>query len=168
MRSNLILVTTALAATCVLAACGKPLAGADPADAKATAAALTGDDKGAAASNPVCRMFTQAEVALYIGEPVNRGENAAMGTGCQWTAKDDSGSVMIQIVEAQNLNPVSGAPAFRELPDVGERGYVANDVGWTAGAIQGPSAIVVTTDGKSTSDATAIALLKETLKREAR
>ena len=40
---------------------------------------------------------------------------------------------------------------------------MANDVGWTAGAIQGPSAIVVTTDGKSTSDATAIALLKETL-----
>ena len=48
------------------------------------------------------------------------------------TAKDDSGSVMIQIVEAHNLNPISGAPSFRELPDVGERGYVANDVGWTA------------------------------------
>jgi hypothetical protein len=91
-----------------------------------------------------------------------------MGTGCQWTAKDDSGSVMIQIVDAPNHNPISGAPDFRELPDVGERGYVANDFEWTAGAIQGASAFVVFTDGKSSTDATAIALLKETLKRKAR
>ncbi|WP_293682712.1 hypothetical protein [uncultured Phenylobacterium sp.] len=167
MRANLMLATTALAAICLLTACGKSGAGA-PDDAKATAAALTGDAKGAAAANPVCGLFTQAEVATYIGEPVNPGENAAMGTGCQWTAKDDSGSVMVQIVDAQNHNPISGAPDFRELPDVGERGYVANDVGWTAGAVQGPSAIVVTTDGRTSSDATAIALLKETLKRKAR
>ena len=167
MRSHLMVATTAVAAACLFAACGKSAGGA-PADAKATAAALTGDAKGAAADNPVCRLFTQAEVAAYIGEPVNAWENAAMGTGCQWTAKDESGSVMVQIVDAQNHNPISGAPAFRELPDVGERGYVANDVGWTAGAVQGPSAIVVSTDGKSSSDATAIALLKETLKRKAR
>ena len=166
MRPNLTL-AVALTAVCLLSACGKAGAGA-PADAKATAAALTGDSKGDAAANPVCGLFTPGEIAAYIGEPVNKGGNAAMGTGCQWTAKDDSGSVMIQIVEAHNLNPISGAPSFRELPDVGERGYVANDIGWTAGAIQGPSAIVVTTDGKSSSDATAIALLKETLKREAK
>ncbi len=165
MSSIPLLTATVLAAAALLGACGDPSAARD---AKATAAALTGDAKGAAGGNPVCALFTPADLAAFIGEPVNAGENAAMGTGCQWTAKDESGSVMVQIVDARNHNPITGAPAFREVPDVGERGYVANDVGWTAGAIQGASAIVVTTDGKSASDATAIALLKETLKRWSR
>lgn len=150
-----------------LAACNK----SDPstlADAKTTAAALSGDDKGEAASNPQCKMFTVAEIASYGGGPVNPGRNAAMGTGCQWTGvKDDgTGTVMLQIVSASYHSPPSGAPGFRKLPDVGAQGFIAPESGgWQAGAIQGEHSINVSTSG---SEARTIDFLREAMKRASR
>jgi hypothetical protein len=59
-------------------ACG---GGAAQTDAQRVASALTGDDKQAAANNPQCKLFTRAEVAQYVGEPVSAGRNATGGMG---------------------------------------------------------------------------------------
>ena len=69
-------------------------------DPRKTADVLTGDAKGAAANNPVCKLFTAAEASKYVGKTVGAGENAAMGSGCQWAAKDYDGDMLVQIVSA--------------------------------------------------------------------
>lgn len=147
-----------------LAACNK----SDPStltEAQRTAATLSGDSKGEAASNPQCKMFTVAEIASYGGGPVNPGRNAAMGTGCQWTGVkgDGTGTVMLQIVSAKDHSPPSGAPRFRKLPDVGTEGFIAPESGgWQAGAIEGDRSINVST---SSSEARTIDFLREAMKR---
>jgi hypothetical protein len=40
--------------------------------------------------------------------------------------------------------------------------------GWNAGAITGPQAVVVSVQGAAASEATAVALLTETIKRRSR
>jgi hypothetical protein len=147
-----------------LVACGKPTT---QQQAQATADVLTGDASGDAANNPQCKMFTPAELAQYAGAPVSAGRNAAMGSGCQWpgTAGDDAGSVMLQIVDAKDHTPISGAAGFKKLPDIGIRGFIAPQIGgWQAGAIRGPKSINVST-GSASSEAKTEALLREALKR---
>jgi len=148
---------------CVLAACG-----GGGSDAQKTAAALSGDDKSAAANNPRCQLFTLAEIARYIGEPVSTARNAAMGAGCQWLAADGSGNVIVSIVPKDYLPRPSGLKGFKELA-VGARGYVAPEAaGWTAGAIVGPDAIVVAVEGSAATEANTVGLLKDAITRHAR
>jgi hypothetical protein len=76
------------------------------------------------------------------------------------------GSVLIQVYPAEYHEPHRGAPGFRQVPDVGSKGFVDSELGgWTAGAITGPDAVVVAVSGPKASDAVAIALLKETIAR---
>lgn len=164
------LLAGSLATSLLLGACGGGASSAQT-DAQKVAAALTGDDKQAAADNPQCRLFTAAELATYIGEPVSAGRNA-MG-GCQWlttrTRSDGSqGDVMVIVVPARYHERPKLANGFRDVPDVGEKGFVAQDMGgWIAGAIVGKDAVRVVLDGQTASEANAIALLKETIKRRA-
>jgi hypothetical protein len=133
---KIVLVAT-LVSLCAVVACDNKDAG--PAkEARETAAALTGDDKQDAADNPQCKLFTRDELAAYIGEPVNAGANAAMGTGCQWPASDESGDVMVIVIPPDYHTPPSLADGFKELPDIGANGYVVPEMGgWAAGAIFG-------------------------------
>jgi hypothetical protein len=159
-------VTYAMMAACLVAGCGKAATGA-PAEATRIAAVLSGDAKGEAADNPQCKMFTAAEVAKYIGEPVSGPGNAAMGTGCQWMARDGSGHAMVQVVAGKDHNPPSGANGFREVPDVGKDGFVVPEMGgWAAGAVRGKTAVEVSVRGRSASPDLAVALLREALKRQ--
>ncbi len=137
-------------------------------DPQKLAAALSGADKGAAAKNAQCKLFTPAELAKFVGMPLSAGSVAAMGTGCQWLAGSGSGSAMIQVVPARYHEPHSGAPGFKKLPDIGKQGFVENDMGWNAGAIVGVESIVVSVSGPAANAATAIALLKETIARKAK
>lgn len=163
---NRTIITCVITAACLLAACGKSEA-TGPTSAKDTAAALTGDSKGSAATNPQCGLFTPAEAAKYIGEPVNAGQNAAAGTGCQWAAKDGSGEVLVQVVRASDHTPTTGADGYRALKDAGQEGFVVPSLGgWNAGAIEGSIAVEVSVDGAGASEATAIDLLKEAMKRK--
>jgi hypothetical protein len=135
-------------------------------DAQKVAATLSGEDKIAADKNPQCKLFTPAELAKYVGTPLSAGRDAAMGSGCQWLAVSGTGSAMIQVVPADYHEPHSGAPGFRNVPDVGTRGFVEQELGgWNAGAIAGGHSVVVSVAGAKTTDATAIELLKETIKR---
>ena len=135
-------------------------------NAEIAAAALAGRDKLTAENSPECKLFTVAELTKYVGVPLVSGQVAAMGTACQWTNKAGSGSVMIQVAPARYHEPHTGAKSFRKLPDVGTRGFVEESMGgWNAGAISGDKTIVVSVQGAAATDATAIALLKETIKR---
>jgi predicted small lipoprotein YifL len=154
--------TIAVLALIALAGCGKS---GPPEEAKQTADILTGDAKGSASDNPACRLFSVGEAAAYIGEPVKAGENSA--GGCSWSAQDDDGQVTVAVVPADNEERASAANGFREVPEAGKHGFVVPDMGgWVAGAVSGKSFYRVTVAGNKASDANALALLKETIKRQ--
>jgi hypothetical protein len=149
----------------LIAGCGSGYS-AGQTEAKKAAAALTGEDKIAADKNPQCKLFTAAELAKYVGEPLSPGHDAAMGTGCQWDGHSPGDSAMIQVVAARYHEPHKGANGFKKLPDVGTQGFVEMSMGgWNAGAITGPQAVVVAVQGPAASEANAIALLKEVINR---
>ncbi len=126
---------------------------------------LTGDSKGSAASNPQCKLFTPAEVATYVGVPVGPGENAAGGSGCLWYDANDEASVTVTVVPPNYFPEPKLVKGFKRLPDVGSRGWVAPDDGWSAGALVQDVAIVVGISGKTATEPSAVRLLQETIKR---
>ena len=135
-------------------------------DPKKTADQLTGDAKGSAANNPVCKLFTTAEASKYVGKTVEAGKNAAMGSGCQWAAKDYEGDMMVQIVSASYHEQPKLAKGYQAMPDLGPNGFVVPEMGgWKAAVVRGKESIVVTVAGPAASQKTAVALLKETLAR---
>ncbi len=147
----------------LMSACGGGAAAQAPGQ---TAAALTGEEKIAAEKSPQCRLFTPAELGKFAGVALGPGRVAAMGTGCQWLAHSGDGNVLIQVVPARYHEPHKGAPGFKKLPDIGTEGFVEHSMGgWNAGAITGPQAVVVSVSGPAASEANAIALLNETIKR---
>ena len=136
-----------------------------PADAQKTADALSGDAQASAASNPQCKQFTLEEVAAYEGTPVSAGKNAAMGSGCQWTDSQGNHSAMLQVIPADYHEPPSNASGYKELPDIGKRGFIVPDMGgWSAAAISGSHSVNVQTGDKS-DEAKTKAFLIEAMKR---
>ncbi|MFL6846650.1 MAG: lipoprotein [Allosphingosinicella sp.] len=157
-------VTISLLALVSLAGCGRS---GPPEDARKAADIVSGDSKGSASDNPVCRLFSEAEASAFIGEAVEAGGNAAMGQGCQWAAKDGDGEVTVAIVPADYEERASSAQGFREVPAAGKDGFVVPDMGgWVAGAVAGKSFYRVTVAGSKASDSSALALLGETIKRK--
>lgn len=134
-------------------------------DPKKLKDALTGDAKGGASANPQCRLFTQAEISIHAGTALGPGQNAAGGTGCMWTAKDDESSALVQVAPARFASPPTGMKGYKKLPGVGTRGWVAPDRGWSAGALVEEEAIVVVISGKKATEASAVALLQDVIKR---
>jgi hypothetical protein len=158
---NLLLLSASLIVTA--AAAGAAQTQPNP---KQVADKLTGDDKGKAVDNPQCKLFTQSEIAKYIGEPVSGPENAAGGTGCQWAAVDESGDAMVQVVPSEYHTPPTLQEGYKPLPNIGARGYVAPFLdGWVAAAVVGKEAILASVAGSGASDAMAVALLTEVIKR---
>lgn len=153
--------TVALVLCCVIAACSKPSG-----DAAATADALRSSTSatGAASTDPVCKLYSSDDAEHYIGKPAKDGE-VSMG-GCQWAAKDGIGDMMIQVVPARYDEQPTAARGYRKLPDIGTNGFVSTFMdGWLAGAVIGKDAIRASVSSTGASDATAISLLKETIKR---
>jgi hypothetical protein len=153
--------TIALALCCVIAACSKPSG-----EAAATADALRSSTSatGAASTDPVCKLYSSDDAAHYIGKPANDGA-LSMG-GCQWAAQDGIGDMMVQVVPARYDEQPKAARGYRKLPDIGTNAFVSTFMdGWIAGAVVGEEAVRASVSGKGASDATAIALLKETIKR---
>jgi hypothetical protein len=137
-------------------------------DPQKLAGALKGDNAGAAANSRQCKMFTKAEAGQYIGQAVDHVENAALGMGCQWTTSGQNGSVLVQVVPARYHEKPSAAPGYKKLPDIGPQAFVVPDLGgWHAGSLNGTSAVHVIISGKGASEAKAVELLKESMKRDA-
>lgn len=137
--------------------------------AKETTNLLTGNAKGPPSGNDACGLFKPAELDVYIGEPVGAPQNAAMGSGCQWLAKDGDGDVLIQVVPADYHEPHSLSEGFRKLDGLGEKAFVERAYdGWSAGTIHGNESVVAMVAGEKASPETAEALLRETIKRRTR
>jgi hypothetical protein len=157
-----------LGASLTVAACGGGQQSAAPTEAQKAGAPLTGDAATAPADNPQCKLFTAAEIAKYIGEPASPGQNAALGTGCQWLAADGTGDVIIAVVPSSYHEAPTRATGYRPLPNIGTQGFVAPQLdGWVAGAIVGEDAIRVSAAGATASDETTVSLLQDTIKRRA-
>jgi len=138
------------------------------ADAEKLARGLKGDNAGQVGDNRQCKMFTKAEASRYIGETVIHVENAALGTGCQWTSASEDGSMLVQVVPARYHERPSAAPGFKKLPEVGPQAFVVpQSGGWQAGALQGLHSIQVKASGKGATEAKTIELLKESMTRDA-
>jgi len=139
----------------------------DKAAAEKLAAALKVDNAAVAADNRQCKMFTKAEAGQYIGQAVNHVENAAVGTGCQWSTAGQDGSVLVQVVPARYHEKPSAAPGYKKLPDVGAQAFVVPDLGgWHAGSLNGARAVHIIISGKGASESKAVELLKESMKRD--
>ena len=89
----------------VLSACGGAKTEPPAPEAPKTATVPAADASGAQADNPQCKLFTAADIAKYIGEPVSPGQNAALGTGCQWLAADGTGDVIVAVVPSSYHEP---------------------------------------------------------------
>ena len=165
VRAAVLWLVVAIAGT-LGSACGRPQTEA-PATAPATTAAVPAPDASVAqADNPQCKLFTAAEIAKYIGEPVSPGQSAALGSGCQWLAADGTGDVIVAVVPSSYHEPPTGAAGYRTLQDVGARGFVSPQLdGWVAGAIVGEDAIRVSAAGATASEGGTVQLLKDTIKR---
>ena len=138
---------------------------AQQSDAKKLKDQLTGDAKGAASANPQCKLFTVAEISTYVSSPLGPGENAGGGAGCMWSNDDDNASAIVSVVSERYFPEPNLVKGFRRLPDVGTRGWVAPDSGWSAGAVVQGEAIIVVISGKKATEASAVTLLKEVIKR---
>lgn len=126
---------------------------------------LTGDAKAPASVNPQCKLLTQAEIAAYASAPVGPGENSAGGAGCNWHDKSYGASVTVSVVPPNYFPEPDGVKGFKRLPGVGSKGWVAPDSGWSAGAVVQDVAVVVILSGKKATEASAVALLQEAIKR---
>ena len=126
---------------------------------------LTGDAKATASANPQCKLFTQAEISALAGAPLGPGENAAGGTGCMWTDKDSVSWALVQVGPARYFYEPKLVKGFKQLPGIGTKAWVAPDGDWSAGALVQTEAVVVELKGKKATEASAVALLQEVIKR---
>ena len=111
-------------------------------------------------------MCKARELEIYVGEPLDRPQNAGMGAGCQWFTRSDSGDVLISVVAKRYYEPREGAADYREIAGIGERAWSAHELdGWAAGAVVGERAIYVSVAGRGASVQTAEALLREAVRR---
>jgi hypothetical protein len=157
------IVACVLCASMTVAACGAGQPSAAPSDAKVAGAVAA--DAATPADNPQCQLFTVAEIGKYIGEPVSPGQNAALGTGCQWLAADGTGDVIVAVVPSSYHEAPTGA---KTVANVGSKGFVAPLLdGWVAGAIVGEDAIRVSVAGATATEETTVSLLRDTIKRRA-
>lgn len=129
---------------------------------------LTGDAKGSAAANPYCKLFTQAEVAAYVGMPVGPGQNNSGGAGCRWSYKEYEAWATVSVVAPNYFPEPTEVKGFKRLPAVGKKAWVAPDSGWSAGALVGDKAVVVVVYGKKATEASAVSMLQEAIKRSAK
>lgn len=156
--------TIAVVSTTLLAS----FANAQQPDPKSLKDQLTGDSRVTASANPHCKLFTQAEISALAGAQLGPGENAAGATGCSWTDKDYEASALIQVVPARYFPEPRLVQGFRQLPGIGTKAWVAPDFDWSAGALVDAEGIVVVLKGKKATEASAIALLQEVIKRRKR
>lgn len=118
-------------------------------------------------TGPACKMFSKGEVAGFLGKPVKDGHLAGMGSGCQWEAVDPSHGARGFIVNRRpksDYNEISGAPKFRTVKGIGTRAFIADDGGWTAGAIAGEKCTLVLFQG-DVPEATALKALRIAINR---
>lgn len=124
---------------------------------------LTGSTSDGRSTNPLCSIFTPAEVATYENASLKNATDAAAGTGCQWMHSAGEGSAMLQVVRSSDQP--ERPPEGHALPNVGTQAFIEPYMGgWHAAAIANDKSINVMTSASSSQDKT-IAFLKEAVSR---
>ena len=126
---------------------------------------ITEDARSPSSANPQCKLFTPSEITAYAGAQVGPGENSAGGAGCNWHDKSYAASVTVSVVPPNYFPEPTGVKGFKRLPEVASKAWVAPDSGWSAGAVVQDAAVVVVVSGQKATEASAIALLQEAIKR---
>ena len=120
--------------------------------------------KNPTALNPQCKLFSAAELSKYVKVALGAPENAT--GGCIWHSLEGETDVMLTVVEARYHAEPKLAAGYRALPDTGKRGNVRPEMGgWSASAVEGSTSVGVHVAGPGVKEATAVALLKDALKR---
>jgi hypothetical protein len=125
----------------------------------------SGDKQGT-----LCSLFTTAEIKAQFGTPVEGGEMAGLGTGCQWAAiNNDTAFAMIGVIADTSAwsNPIA-APSYQKVTGINGEGFSVKDPqgGWRAEARNGKGAYAVLLIGApSASREGAVALLRKLLER---
>ena len=128
--------------------------------------APTGSSDGTA--NEFCSLFTVAEVEAILGEAVDPGHDAALGTGCQWDGKTlDAAYVQIQVIDDPTYyNEQSLAEGFEEVSGVGKAAFLVPELGgWAAHAQTDAATYAVAVNGGTTTKQSAVSLLKTLMER---
>jgi hypothetical protein len=128
--------------------------------------APTGSSDGTA--NEFCSLFTVAEVEAILGESVDPGHDAAIGTGCQWDGKTlDAAYVQVQVIDDPTYyNEQSLADGFEEVSGIGKAAFLVPELGgWAAHAQTDAATYAVAVNGGTTTKQSAISLLKTLMER---
>jgi hypothetical protein len=117
-----------------------------------------------------CSLLTPEEVKAQFGTPVQKGEIAAMGTGCQWAASNnDTAFAQIQILsDTSGYGTPIQAPSFQKLTGIKGVGFSVRDPqgGWLAEAKTAKGHYTVQLIGApSATRQGAVALLRKLLER---
>jgi hypothetical protein len=129
-------------------------------------AALAQVNRTAGAPDP-CRLFKPAEIARYLGEPVEAGEADTLVTGCSWySTREDSDSFAMLNIWPKGQGDAHGLDNRREdHPEVGDQGFAikdANIIGsWTGGVMVGEHFYRVVLVGPRATRAQLLAWLKQ-------
>lgn len=141
-------------------------ASAGPASPGAPAAS----GSAAAASNPLCDLFTVDEVQELLGAPVGPGEDAALGTGCQWSGDSsaDATYLQIQVIEDPSYYvEQSLGDGFEQVSGIANAAFVIPELGgWAGGAQSDSSTYAVAVNGGTASKEAAISLLRQLVERK--
>ncbi len=134
-----------------------------PGAASPTAAAHEG------ATSEYCSLFTVDEVQAILGAPVGPGDDAALGTGCQWDGTDPEGGTMLQIQVIDDPSfyvEQSGAEGFEAVSGIGAAAFVVDEIGgWSAQAQTDAATYAVIVRGGTATRLSAISLLKTLVER---
>jgi hypothetical protein len=141
----------------------------DSAPKVASAAQITPAATGGEQGGP-CALFTLAEIKAQFGTPVGPGEEAGMGTACQWPATNSDSAFAQVAVNADTSywsNPIA-APSYQKVTGIKGEGFSIKDPqgGWRAEARNGKGAYVVMMIGApSATREGAVALLRKLMER---
>ncbi len=118
----------------------------------------------------VCTKFTPAEIGAYLGAAVGPGKGQSVGRvgTCQWVDKDYEAQAIVTVLGPDKYEEPSLGKGFKRLPGLGKKAWVAPDAGWRAGVLLDDAVILVNLDSKKMSEATAVAFLREAVKRRAK
>ena len=138
------------------------------------------------ADSPACKLFTPKEASAYVGASLGAGESSFMpgAVGCAWSDDAAGAKLDINVLPAGNALQLKrwgfeSFDGFRAVPDIGARAYVARSPvmeiagqkyggGWQAGAIVGSDYVAVGLKGPKANADTAVAFLKDVIKRRQR
>jgi hypothetical protein len=125
--------------------------------------ALTIQVTSAQAQSDHCSLYTAGEMSKLAGTPVESGEPAAMGTGCQWFGKDEKSYAIVQVLDTTYWLDPRQAPGYEAIGSIGKRAYSHPDQegGWRAMALTDKTTSTVVLIGKTATRAAALTILRK-------